>query len=133
MAYNPHTCDICDHLCHLNKNIDYFSSKYENFIIMGDFDAEITNTYIQEFCSTYNLKSLIKDPTCYKNLLNPSTIDHILTNHPKSFCHSSTIETGLSDFYKLTVTVLKAYFKKQKPKIIKYRNYKNFCNEAFKQ
>ena len=31
------------------------------------------------------------------------------------------------------MTVLKAYFKKQKPKIIKYRNYKNFCNEAFKQ
>ena len=40
-----------------------------------------------------------------------------------------TIETGLSDFHKMTVSVMKIFYKKQKPNIIRYRNYKNFNNE----
>ena len=32
----------------------------------------------------------------------------------------------------LTFAVLKAYFQKQKPKVIKYRNYKNFENSLFR-
>ena len=41
------------------------------------------------------------------------------------------IETGLSDFHKLSLTVMKVFYKKQKPNIIKYRSYRNFDNEAF--
>ena len=40
---------------------------------------------------------------------------------------------GLSDFYKLTLTALKVYFQKQKPKVIKYRNYKKFDNNLFRK
>ena len=36
-------------------------------------------------------------------------IDLILTNLPKSFQHTQTIEIGLSDFHKLTLTVLKTH------------------------
>ena len=72
----------------LSKKFDFYSSKYENFIVLGDFNAEMTNTHMEEFCSVYNFKSLIKDPTCFKNPEKPTTIDHILTNHPKSFQHS---------------------------------------------
>ena len=42
-----------------------------------------------------------------------------------------TIETGLSDFHKMTILVMKIFYKKQKPNIIRYRNYKNFNNELF--
>ena len=42
-----------------------------------------------------------------------------------------TIETGLSDFHKLSLAVIKVFYKKQKPKIIKYRSYRNFDNETF--
>ena len=38
----------------------------------------------------------------------------------------------MSDFDKLTFTVLKAYFQKQKPKVIKYRNHKKFNNNLFR-
>ena len=38
---------------------------------------------------------------------------------------------GLSDFHKLTVTVLKSYYKKLEPKVIRYRDYRKFSNEAF--
>ena len=42
------------------------------------------------------------------------------------------IETGLSDFHKLTVTVLKTSFKKKLPKVIQYRNYKTFSHPKFR-
>ena len=42
------------------------------------------------------------------------------------------IETGLSDRHKMTVTVLKSYFKKSKPKSISYRSYKYFNVKEFR-
>ena len=78
----------------------------------------MTNTHMEEFCSVYNFKSLTKDPTCFKNPEKPTTIDHMLTNHPRCFQHSSVYETGLSDFHRVTLTVLKVYNSKQNPKII---------------
>ena len=42
-----------------------------------------------------------------------------------------TIETGLSDFYKMTLTLMKVFYKKQEPNIVTYRYYKHFSNEAF--
>ena len=56
----------------------------------------------------------------------------MLRNRPRSFCNSDTLETGLSDFKKLTVTVLKTFFIKQSPKVISYRNYKTFSNDSFR-
>ena len=70
------------------------------------------------FCDFYEFKNLIKDATCYKNPENPSRIDLILTNNPNSFQNSGVIETGLSDFHKMTVTVMKTSFEKLKPNII---------------
>ena len=43
-----------------------------------------------------------------------------------------TIETGLSDHHKMTVTVLKTYFKKKKPIKINYRSYKYFNVSQFR-
>ena len=42
------------------------------------------------------------------------------------------IETGLSDFHKMSVTVMKMlYYTKQKSFIVHYRKFKNFCNDSF--
>ena len=86
---------------------------------------------MEEFCSVYNFKNLIKDPTYFKNPENPTTIDHILTNHPRYFQYSGVYETGLSDIHRLTLTVLKVYHSKQNPKII--QDYKNFTNKHFRR
>ena len=88
---------------------------------------------LSNFCEIYNLKNLIKEPTCFKNPEKPSNIDLILTNRPKCFQNSCTYETEISDFHKMTITVMKVIFKKQKPKIIFYRSYKNFENNSFKE
>ena len=83
------------------------------------------------FCNTYNLRCLEKEATCLKNVHNPSCIDLILTNIPLSFQNTNVIETGLSDFHKLTLAVMKSTFQKQVPKIFHYRNYKRFDNTLF--
>ena len=43
-----------------------------------------------------------------------------------------TLEAGLSDFHKSTLTVLKIQYKKQKPLVVTYRDYKNFSNKTFR-
>ena len=65
---------------------------------------------MKEFCQSYNLKSLIKVPTCYKNPDSPNCIDLILTNKPRNFQNSRVIETSLSDFHKMTVIDLRMQF-----------------------
>ena len=40
-------------------------------------------------------------------------------------------KTGLSDFHKMSVTVIKMYYAKQKPSIVHYPKFKNFCNDSF--
>ena len=87
---------------------------------------------MNEFCCVYNLSSLVKKPTCFKNPIHPSCFDLILTNKSASFQNNMVVETGLSDFHKLTITVMKCSFQTQSPKVIYYRNYKCFDNIAFK-
>ena len=85
------------------------------------------------FCDSYSLTSLIKQPTCYKNPSHPKCIDLILTNVPRSFQTTCVIETGLSDFHLMTLTVMRKSFKKLKPRVINYRSYKHFSNEVFRK
>ena len=51
---------------------------------------------------------------------------------PRSFQTISVIETGLSDFHLMTLTVMRKSFKKLKPRVINYRSYKHFSNEVFR-
>ena len=109
----------------LSKLIDKYSNNYDNIVIIGDFNLEIDNDNIENFLQAYDLHSLIREPTCFKSS-PPKCIDLILTNRKHNFIHSTTIETGLSDFHKLTSTILKTEFIKGEPQIVTYRNFKNF-------
>ena len=108
-------------------------ANYEYIFLTGDFNVEFQNHFLKEFCDLYNLKTLIKESTCFKNPENPTCIDLTLTNSYRSFHKSCLIETGLSDFHKMIVTVMKSYFHKKESKTIKYRDYSNFCNEEYSQ
>ena len=69
----------------LEPNLALYSSHYENFVIIGDFNVEANDSAISVFSDTYDLKSLIKEPTCCKNPNKSSCINLILTNKPRSF------------------------------------------------
>ena len=127
----PHKSDIGKHIDIISRSYDALSTKYENIVLLGDFNACVDDEALQTFCKFYSLHSLIKQPTCFKNPENPSCIDLILTNKPRSFQTKCVIETGLSDFHRMTISVLKMHFRKLPPKVINYRDFKKFDNGRF--
>ena len=110
------------------------SLTYKTFMIMGDFNIDINTAgmnfdKLDEFCNLFDQTNLIKTETCCtKN--HKSTIDLSLTNRPLSFQKTRTTETGISDYHKLA-TFFKSHYTRIKPKIIYYRNCKNFNEELF--
>ena len=131
-SYNPHRSLISEHLNIIGKNLDFFSADYDNIFLMGDLNAEPHDNYLKDFCDIYSLKNLIKFPTCFKNPDRPTSIDVILTNSYRSFHSSSAIETGLLDFHKITVTVMKTHFQKREPKVIQYMDFRNFSETEYR-
>ena len=87
---------------------------------------------MKEFCNSNGLKSLINEPTYFKNPEKPSCIDLIPTNPRTYFQLSTVLQTGLSDFHLLTATEFKMGFSKSKPRIIICRDYKKFNSNAFR-
>ena len=63
VSYNPQKSLIEEHLREIGKNLDLCSGKYENFLLMGDFNAETSENAMEEFMKLYNLKNLVKKPT----------------------------------------------------------------------
>ena len=88
---------------------------------------------MKSFCEWYRFKSLIKNPTCFKNLEYHPYIDLMLTNSRYSFQNSCVMETSLSDFHKMKVSVMKTTFQKFKPRIVQYRDYTQFSNDNLKK
>ena len=132
-GYNNCKYNINNFLNKIGPTLDHYMCKLDNFILLGDYNSEMTENAMKEFCDTYNLKNLVNEPTCFKNPLHPSSIDVILTNRFKSFQNTITIETGLSDHHKMTVSVLKTFVPKQAPLFIKYRDYRKFNSQNFRQ
>ena len=119
--YNHQKENIAFHLSNVSAALEELCADYENIILLSDFNVEVKEKYISDFVSTYNLKVWVKQK-----------IDLILTNSPWSFQDGSVFETGLSEFYKLTTTILKQYFPTPKSKIVNYRDYRNFRNDEFR-
>ena len=107
-TYNPSKQNLDRYLSQLNLILEQHTPIYENIIILGDFNIEESNTKMKNFMIDFGLRNLIKDKTCYKNPLNPSCIDLILTNRPRSFQNSTVIDTGLSDFHRMVLSSFKA-------------------------
>ena len=130
-SYNPKHSSMESHLDSLSKSIDSPSSKYDNFILLADFNSCMKDSPMKTFGEIYKLRNLINEPICFKNPENPTCIDLILTNKPLSFKNTYVIETELSDFHKMVVAMMKTHFPKMKPQVISYRKYKDFHNETF--
>ena len=115
----------------MSVSLDKALQKYEKLTVMGDFNIDLDKPdslncpLLNEFCDMFDLSNMINNKTC--NTKNHSSkIDLIFSNKPSSFQSSTTTETGLSDCHKLITTCMKATVSRIKPKVIRYRNYKNF-------
>ena len=114
-SYNPHKNNIESHLDIISISLDTHSTKYENIVLLGDFNACVDDKALQTFCKFYSLNSPIKQPTCLNNPKSPDCIDLMLTNKPCSFQTKCFMETGLSDIHRMTIFVLKMHFRKLPP------------------
>ena len=130
-TYNPHYSLIENHLRQLQKQLEASSERYEHFLIMRNFDVDVSDPSMTSFCTLFKLKSIAKKSTGYKSLENPRCIDLFLINCPRSLHNTCLYETGLSDFQKLVATILRTSFEPLPPKIMAYRNYKNFDQDKF--
>ena len=130
-VYRPPTQSQDNLFENLGLALDHYSENYDNFMFLGDFNMTETEEKLKHFLDLYSLKNLVKEPTCYKSH-TPKCIDLVLTNRDRSVQKTTTVETGLSDFHKMVVTVLKTTFPKQGPTVINYRNYKKYNENVFK-
>ena len=84
VGYNAQKENIGSFLDKLSGEVDKHLAKYENLLMLGDWNSTVKEAGMANFCDTYNLKNLIKEPTCFKSTENPSSIDIILTNKTQS-------------------------------------------------
>ena len=109
----------------IEKGLDFFSSKYEKLVLIGDLNCEPSDSVIGDFMDSYNLTNMVKDPTCFKSN-KPRCIDHISTNGKESVRSTTTAEVGLWDFHTMILTALKRGFLKRSPRIKIYQDYKSY-------
>ena len=68
--------------------LEYYLACYDDYILIGDFNLQISDACLNNFIFKYGIHSLIKEPTCFKSASNPSCIDLILTN--RKFCFQNS-------------------------------------------
>ena len=135
-TYNPHRNNIGDHLDSLSKNLALYSSVFDNYVVIGDFNIDVVTKIItKSFCDCLDLTSLIKELTRYPYRLSRqdpdrlSCIDLILTKLPLSLQSSCVVETGLSDTYQMILKITKMTFQELKPRVINYNTDEHFHDE----
>ena len=74
-SYNPAKGNISSHLSIVGRSLDSYMSSCDSFFVIGALNSKISEMAMSEFCETYNLQNLVKDPTCYKNPSKPTCID----------------------------------------------------------
>ena len=84
-SYNPHKALMEKHMNELGKALDNYLHKYDHILLIGDFNSEISERSMHDFCNVHNLENLSNTPTCFKNPENPSCIDLLLTNSKNNF------------------------------------------------
>ena len=87
---------------------------------------------MSQFLFNNDSKNLVEQKTSSKSTNNPSCYDIFVTNSPRSFQNTIIFASGLSDFLKMTLTILKSTSSKGRPKQIVSRKFKNFDLNNFK-
>ena len=54
-GYNPHKKNISYFLSHVSKELDKYLCKYDNLLLVGDWNSAVNETEMKDFCEIYNL------------------------------------------------------------------------------
>ena len=102
-----------------------------NIVIYGDLNIDMlkANTTFRDTLDINGLTNIVKGATCIKG--NPSLIDLIITNKPKRFTNTCSVDTEMSDFHNLVCTSTKFHVPQLKSTTFKYRSYKHFNPKSY--
>lgn len=94
-----------------------YSKHYEKSLLIDIFNAEDSEPSLSGFFFKRNIiRNIGKDKTCFKSMNISSCIDLFIPNNPLCFQNITAIFTGISDFHKMVLTVIKIFFLKSSPK-----------------
>ena len=69
-SYNPNKIFLSNLLERLNRIINEYRKVYQNFLILGDFNASVSEKCLEEFSNLNGFTGLIKKPKCFKILIS---------------------------------------------------------------
>ena len=84
-CYQPPSQSDNNFFYHIKNNLDKLSQKYNKYMLVGDFNAEDSETCLSNFLFEINAENIITNYTCYKSVEKASCIDLVITNSPLTF------------------------------------------------
>ena len=129
--YKPQSQNDKCFLDNLSLILNKLTCKFDNIILMGDFNLNVENKNLEVFMSIFDMECLIKKPICFQSA-KPNCIDLILTNKKELFKNSNVLEVGISGHDSFIVTALKSQLIKGNAKTKLYRDCSSFQMEMFK-
>ncbi|KAK3091810.1 hypothetical protein FSP39_022788 [Pinctada imbricata] len=118
------------------STLDKISSKYDNFIIMGDLNYDLNDESkcqpLQDLCDIFDLSNIIKGETCFPKHSKPSQIDVVLSNNQKLFPTHCNFNCGVSDVHNIIAFQLYGEVPSKTTKWSQYRSFKSLDLDSFK-
>ena len=87
-------------LWYLTNVLEFYCTRYEKVIILGDFNIQTGNKVMQDFLQQHTFYNMMKQNTCFKGD-GGSCIDLLITNSKFSFTTINFFQTGLRDQHHL--------------------------------
>ena len=73
-SHNPTQMQTSNHLAELSKSTDIHLTKYDELLFLGHCNGGVEDSSVKSFCCSYNVRSMINRPTCFKNPEKPSCV-----------------------------------------------------------
>ena len=115
----------------MSKLGDAILQTYDDFVFLGDMNCCPTKSnVIKDLCDLYDLKNLIKDPTCHKGATS-TLLDNILVSNHRRYTGALNANFNLSDCHNLIGAATRRFAPIMKPREIFYRSYKHLCEADY--
>ncbi len=112
---------------------DRLTKERANILVAGDMNVNLIKggNWLIDVLDVYGLKNVVKQPTCHKNIAEPTLIDLMVTNVPKKLKTVEAITCDLSDFHDIVCIASKVTVPPQRNRHSMYRSYKKFDRDRY--
>ena len=115
----------------MSKLGDAILQTYDDFVFLGDMNCcPSKSNVIKDLCDLYDLKNVIKDPTCHKGA-TPTLLDNILVSNHRRYTGALNANFNLSGCHNLMGAATRRFAPIMKPRKIFYHSYKHFCEADY--